>query len=99
MNQDQVQTQASKLSTAKSLLDTAIQNVVALDDQLRHQLMYNIDQVFHLNGTKISDSDLEILKTRQQTLVAETLRRILGRSKSAMGGLREALNILNREKP
>lgn len=98
-NQDQ-QDQFYQINNLRSLLESAKQNTTTLDEALRCQLLSNIDQVFHIRDVSAESAELvKFLRLRQDTLVTETLRRVLGRTKSIEGGLREAIAILERTFP
>jgi len=91
-----------KRKELKALLESALQNFSTLENQLKNQLMHNADQVFFVqngDGEKLDPKSLTLidtLKVRQQTLVSETLRRIVGRLKPIQGGIREALNTVDK---
>lgn len=94
-----------EISDIRALLITIQDNLNLLDVSLRNQLLPNADQVFHVKvSIEIPDEAIknavedfvQTLKTRQETLVSETIRRVSGRSKSMSGSIREALNKLDK---
>lgn len=86
--------------TLMSLFDSVRETADKLEESIKIQVMNNCDQVFHVkNIDSMSQQLLQTLKTRQETLVRETLRRNFGRFTAIRGSIGGILQIFNKYFP